>query len=255
MTGAVVDHLEPVDVQEKHRVQGPRIPSCMGEREVEPVQKERLVRQPGESIVQRGVAELLFHPLALADVLPRRHDADRLARGPLDDVGVEGDGELRAVLPHAEMLADGPGTVHPVGSQGAPEGGGEEDPHVAAEQLLDRPAVHPRHGEVREDQLPARVGDRHPEMHRVQGLAEDRDRMLLIDLPADDGASRLVHVDPPLDLRLHLAHPGPLRKSGARTSPTGPVRLRARPGFFLVPFRHLCNAAHRDSNRMLQTQG
>jgi len=64
---AVVDDLEVVDVGEEHR-DGSVGAAGARQRELEPVEEDHAVRQPGEGVVRRLVLEALLERLALADV-------------------------------------------------------------------------------------------------------------------------------------------------------------------------------------------
>ena len=73
VTERVVDHLEAVEVEHEHRdVDLLALPA--GEREREPVERERAVRQAGERVVQRGVARHLLLAVALDGEHDQRRD-------------------------------------------------------------------------------------------------------------------------------------------------------------------------------------
>ena len=60
----VVDELEAVDVEHEDGEVDP-VAAPAGQRLVEAVEREGAVRQPGERVVQRGVARHLLAPVAL----------------------------------------------------------------------------------------------------------------------------------------------------------------------------------------------
>ena len=95
---AVVDLLEPVEVDEQHRehVPGPR---GAGQRLVEPVAEQRAVGEVGEAVVERLPRELLLEPNPLGDVAGVEHDAAHVAvAAEVGDVRLE-------VAPLAEPVA------------------------------------------------------------------------------------------------------------------------------------------------------
>ena len=58
MTEPVVDHLEAIEVDEQDRHHGVVLAQTL-ERVLEPVDRQRAVRERGQRVVQRQVAELL----------------------------------------------------------------------------------------------------------------------------------------------------------------------------------------------------
>src|SRR5690348_14243180 len=74
MAVAVVDELEPVEVEEEHRAVGSR-PSGPCQQVLESVEDESAVRQAGEQVVHGCMLQLLLGALALGDVVTRDDDA------------------------------------------------------------------------------------------------------------------------------------------------------------------------------------
>jgi hypothetical protein len=73
---AVVDALEPVEVQVAQPDEGIRVGA--GERLGQPLGEERAVRQAGERVVQRLVAQPLLQLVPVGDVFDHRHRVPRL---------------------------------------------------------------------------------------------------------------------------------------------------------------------------------
>ena len=114
----VVDGLEVVEVEVQH---GGRPPAADGSGQgvTEAVEEERAVRQTGQHVVERLVAELLLEGLSLGDVAIVDDDAadgrvveqvlgDRLERSPraVGVAGAELDRDLRAVWRPRRRRAD-----------------------------------------------------------------------------------------------------------------------------------------------------
>ena len=75
---AVVDLLEPVEVDEQHREDAPGALRAR-ERLVEPVAEQGAVGEAGEPVVERLARQLLLEPDALGDVAGVEHDAADVA--------------------------------------------------------------------------------------------------------------------------------------------------------------------------------
>ena len=72
---AVVDQLEPVQVEEQHRASARRVVLQPDQRRLEPAHEEDAVVQPGQPIVMRVVNQLRLDPPALGHLLLQRAGA------------------------------------------------------------------------------------------------------------------------------------------------------------------------------------
>ena len=146
MTEAVVDLLEPVEIDEQHR-------QCVvrslgsGERLVEPVVKQRAVGKSCQTVVKRLVAQLLLESNPLGDVARVEHDTAELPVGAqVGDMGLEVPPFPESVLDQELDLTRFPTDrcgFHQrpiVGVHGAHEPGTEHTPLGLADHSRDRPA-------------------------------------------------------------------------------------------------------------------
>ncbi len=67
VTQVVVDRLEPVEVEIEHREER-LVPADARQRAFEPVEQQHAIREPGERIVERAVAEVRLLQLQRGDV-------------------------------------------------------------------------------------------------------------------------------------------------------------------------------------------
>ena len=81
MPQAVVDVLEPIQVEEQHPEDPLGVAAVLAQGLLEPVQEQRTVREPGQGVVERIVEQLLFGQLACRDVRQRAGEPIGDARG------------------------------------------------------------------------------------------------------------------------------------------------------------------------------
>ena len=144
----VVHELEIVHVEEDER-ERLLVPARVRQRHLHAIGQERAVRQPGEAVVERHVADRALGLLAVGDVAP---GAEHEGTPPdFDDAGVHLDGERRLAL-HRRVLRledkapELPERLHPLrGPFGSGRGGEIAHPHV--EDVLASHAS-PRTGDV-----------------------------------------------------------------------------------------------------------
>ncbi len=142
MPEAVVDRLEPVEVDEAQ----PEAPVRLRCHQLgDPFDEHRPVGQPGQRVLPGLAAELALQPVALGDVQDHRKldlavpvgpaQAGRGQLGPHRDAGGPGEAQLRAQM---HRSGDALGVV------GVAQAGGI----LGMGELVQRPAVHPVRGET-----------------------------------------------------------------------------------------------------------
>ncbi len=163
---AVVDHLEPVQVQVAHADPGPAgVVPLLGEHRAEPFQEQRAVGQAGQRVVGGLVAQALGQRVPLGDVL---HHGDGEQRPPR----VVADQGARDVCPHPAAIGPAQPLLHPVVVQFAAYDAFERVPqavavvlgvHVVADvgrqRLRPGGAGHPLQRRVGLDDAAGHVGD------------------------------------------------------------------------------------------------
>ena len=78
MAEAVVDLLEPIQVEEHHRHHA-SVPTRPGQRLLEAVHEQRAVGQIGEHIVMRDVLQAFLNGHAFGDITSRGHEVGDVA--------------------------------------------------------------------------------------------------------------------------------------------------------------------------------
>ena len=139
VTEAVVDHLEPVEVEEQHGEALAVVARRRVEHVGEPVEEQRAVRQPGEGVVERVVGE------------------PRLGAPALLDLGLQGGVALPQARAHRVEV---PGELAELG---------------AVLRADDEPEVAPGEGARRAHELVDGAGDGAGEHHRDEEREQERD--------------------------------------------------------------------------------
>ena len=148
MPAAVVDELEPVEVEEQHRYAAPR-PSALSQCVVEPVEEQDAVGEAGQPVVQGLMGELRLGPLPFGDVA----DGGGEQHAGVGRQRRQADVDRKLVARLAQPVELEPGAHRPgagvgavvvaVGGVGRPEALGEEALRRLPEQLVAGEAEHP----------------------------------------------------------------------------------------------------------------
>ena len=171
----VVDDLEVVEVAEQDADAPPAAPAA-GQGEVEAVEQQGAVGQPGERVVGRLVLEPALERLALGDVA--EHSRRELEPAVAVAVGehLRQHGDHLAVVAHGVELAR-PGAGgghgrHDLGAEAVEAGGRERG---AQRQVVEVVVAHPEEapgGGVQVLDAPAGVGDRHQVARELEDVGE-----------------------------------------------------------------------------------